>query len=280
MNVAGLPREVRASTRCVLWRREVRAGRPTKVPYVATAPSRRAPVDDPTTWSPFAMAAAAFQAGEGDGVGIVLGKGLVGVDFDYVRDPRTRAVSDDVMAMVAMLDSYTEVSPSGTGLHVLARGVLPPGGRRRGPVEMYDTGRFFTLTGRHVVGTPRTLEERTAALAILHQRVFGTATPPSPRPRPCAPRLLGDDMALLARAAAARNGAKFRALWHGDASGYPSHSEADLALCNLLAFWTGHDAGWIDRLFRMSGLMRPKWDARRSDESYGARTFAAALGRT
>jgi primase-polymerase (primpol)-like protein len=278
MSYAQLPREIRMSPRCLVWRREYRASGWTKVPYMARQPRVRAAVDDPRSWCPFATAAAAVRAGEGDGVGLVLGNGLVGVDLDHIRDPQTGIVEDAVMEQVAMLDSYTEVSPSGTGLHVLCHGTLPPGGRRRGQIEMYDGGRYFTVTGRHVAGTPSTLEERTAALALLHARIFGTATPRSSAPA-AVHRVLVDDAALLTRAHAASNGAKFATLWYGDTSGYGSRSEADLALCAMLAFWTKGDAGRIDRLFRTSGLMRAKWDARRGEGSYGACTIAAALRR-
>ena len=88
-----------------------------------------------------------------------------------------------------------------------------------------------------------------------------------------------DDATLIARAQAARNGQKFASLWRGDAGGYASRSEADLALCGILAFWTGGETSRIDRLFRASGLMREKWDEPRGDATYGARTIARALGR-
>jgi hypothetical protein len=83
-----------------------------------------------------------------------------------------------------------------------------------------------------------------------------------------------DDRELLERAFAARNGAKFRALWEGDRSGYGSESEADQALVRLIAFWTGPDPGRIDWLFRQSALVREKWDR----ESYREATIATALG--
>lgn len=67
------------------------------------------------------------------------------------------------------LDSYTEVSPSGTGLHVLLEGSVPSGGHRKNGVEMYDGGRFFTMTGRHVEGTPQTVEERRDAVRSVHE---------------------------------------------------------------------------------------------------------------
>jgi primase-polymerase (primpol)-like protein len=84
---------------------------------------------------------------------------------------------------------------------------------------------------------------------------------------------------LIERAHAARNGAKFAALWRGDVSAYGGdNSAADLALCNLLVFWAGGDAARVARLFRRSGLYRRKWDERRGEMTYGDRTIATALG--
>lgn len=83
--------------------------------------------------------------------------------LDGCVDPETGEVASWAAEVLDELDSYTEFSPSGRGLHVLARAELPPGGRRKGRVEMYDRGRFFTVTGRHLPGTPRGIEERTGA---------------------------------------------------------------------------------------------------------------------
>jgi len=85
-----------------------------------------------------------------------------------------------------------------------------------------------------------------------------------------------DYQELVGRAKGSRDGAKFTALWEGDISGYDSHSEADLALCCLLAFWTGGDRDRIDRLFRQSGLNREKW----AREDYREKTISAALEQT
>jgi putative DNA primase/helicase len=275
--LAHLPAELRTRRRWVLWRYELRAGRLTKVPYTAVRPRNRAAVDDPATWSGFEVVLAAFLAGHGDGIGIVLGNRLIGVDLDHVRDAQTGVLDAVAVDILREIDSYGEISPSWTGVHVLAVGALPPGRRRHGNVEMYDGGRFFTVTGRHVARTPRTIEERTAVLAVLHARLF-PAPAASPRCMSArSPASVGDDATLLARAHAARNGAKFAALWRGDATGYPSPSEADLALCAMLAFWTAGDAGRIDRLFRASGLMRPKWDEVRGAHTYGAATIACAV---
>jgi primase-polymerase (primpol)-like protein len=244
---------------------------------MATQPWLRAAVNDPATWSPFEVVLAAFLAGHGDGLGIVLGDRIVGVDLDHVRDVCTGVLDASAVGILHALGSYTEISPSGTGAHALALGALPPGRRRHGCIEMYDRGRFFTVTGRYLAGTPQTIEERTAALAVLHARLFPA---PAASPRGISARSfagVGDDATLLARAHGARNGEKFAALWRGDTAGYPSHSEADVALCSLLGFWTGGDAARIDHLFRASGLMRPKWDEVRGVHTYGAATIACAL---
>jgi putative DNA primase/helicase len=284
MTLDALPREIRESTRAVVWRTEQRGPSTTKAPYRARDPRAHASVVDPRTWAPFTEALTVVQRGMADGVGLVLGAGIAGVDLDHVRDGRTGAVSDDVLAIVRTLDSYTEVSPSGTGLHVLVRGTLPPGRRRAGYIEMYDAGRFFTITARHVAGTPHEIHERTDALAALHLGIFGTEKcrlsaeiTPSSKCTLAPATITADDAALIARAIAARNGSRFAALWAGDTAGYPSPSEADLALCSLLSWWTGRDAARVDRLFRQSGLYRPKWDEPRGAQTYGDATISKAL---
>ena len=102
------------------------------------------------------------------------------------------------------------------------------------------------------------------------------AAPVALTPTLHAPSPVLEDAVLLAKAQSAKNQAKFAALWAGDRTGYGSPSEADLALCNLLAFWT-QDADQIDRLFRQSGLMRPKWDEQHGAQTYGALTMQTAL---
>lgn len=274
----GLPASLVSTDRALLWRREKRDEQETKVPYRPGYPSEHAAVNDPETWGSFWTALADVQDGEADGVGVVLGNGIVGVDLDDCRNPDTGELADWARKIVDRLDSYTEVSPSGTGLHVLARGRLPDGRRRKGHLEMYSDGRYFTVTGDHLEGTPAEIEERTAELAALHAQVFENVDrrDEGARPRPSTP-LDVSDRELLERARAAGNGSKFEKLWSGVTSGYDSHSEADLALVNLLAFWTRGDIDRIDRLFRRSGLMREKWER----EDYRERTISAALeGRT
>jgi putative DNA primase/helicase len=95
---------------------------------------------------------------------------------------------------------------------------------------------------------------------------------------PKAAPLTSEDHRLLYAARTAENGEKFSALWRGDDCNYPSASEADAALCSMLAFWTNKDATRIDRLFRHSGRMREKWvEIHDGVRTYGAMTVDFAI---
>lgn len=270
-----IPPELAERAQWVTWRYVERAGKRTKVPYDPQT-GKPASSTDPRTWATLAAALEASQRRRHDGIGYVFAPDdpFVGVDLDSCLDaggiPQPWA-----QAIIDQLESYTEASPSGSGVHIIVRGELPPGSRRRGQVEMYSAGRFFTFTGLRLEGTPATIAERSGALAQLHAATFADRAAAA-RPRAAAPLDI-DDAAIIRKALEAQNGAKFRALWNGDAAGYGSASEADAALCGLLAFWTGPDAARIDRLFRQSGLMREKWDQRRGGSTYGERTIAEVL---
>jgi hypothetical protein len=241
---------------------------------------QEAKTNDPATWTTFPRAYATYQQGTWDGIGFVLREeqGLVGVDLDHCRDPESGEIEPTAQDIVRELQSYTEVSPSGRGLRIFARGRLPPQGRKRGGIEMYTGLRYLTMTGAHVAETPRTLEAREEALMEVHGRVFRAPSPSPPARRAAGTPGLPDDD-VLSRALAARNATKFAKLWAGELAGYPSHSECDLALCSLLAFWS-QDTAQIDRLFRRSGLYRDKWDSRRGETTHGQHTIARALIRT
>ncbi|MCO8268101.1 hypothetical protein NKF06_16295 [Haloferax sp. AB510] len=292
-----LPDSLLEQATWVGWRRQTRSGDETKVPRDVTG--GYASATDPATWTTFDEARAYADDGPADGVGYVFtdDDSFVGIDLDKCRDPETGVTDDWAQKLIDRLDSYTEVSPSRTGYHVIIRGTLPPGGNRTGNLELYDDARFFTVTGDHVAGTPTTVGDRQDALDVIHDAYFETTddaasgtgttdTGPSAQTDASASASgpgndLGDD-ALIERASNAANGAKFSRLWRGDTTGYDSHSEADMALCSMLAFWTAGDAQQIDRLVRDSGLYRPKWDAVHfSDGStYGETTIDRAIAGT
>lgn len=145
-NFDEIPQELREPRQWVCWKYVKRnAQKPTKVP-LNPASGLLANVTDPATWGTFNDAKAAFVAGHCDGIGFVFSNSdpYVGIDLD---DP-----GDDAEAfarhahIIEAFDSYTEVSPSGRGYHIIIKADIPRG-RRRGTIEMYGEGRFFTMTG-------------------------------------------------------------------------------------------------------------------------------------
>ena len=267
------------------WREEPREGKQTKVP-IDPGTGKYASTIDPETWSSFEAARRrATREGE-DGLGFVFTDDdpVVGVDLDDCRDPETGETEGWAESVIEILGSFTEISPSGTGYHVLVEGTLPDGRNRKDDLELYETARFFTVTGAHVDGTPTTIEKRTEALQRIHAEHLapdnGSSDDVARTPRRPTQRL--SDGGLLREARNAENGEKFERLWRGSTAGYESHSEADMALCALLAFWTGGDEQRIDRLFRDSGLMREKWnEVHYADGStYGEKTIERAVAGT
>jgi primase-polymerase (primpol)-like protein len=239
------------------------------------------------TWSDYPTALESFRKHKLDGVGFVVyratgevvpdGERLVAIDLDKCRNPETSAIDPWAQEIIDKLASYTEVSPSGRGIRIFIFADLPPHGRKKGHFECYQSGRYVTVTGARVAGTPQTIEHRQNALAAIHLAVFG--------PEKSAAKAASDssvaanlpDHELIQVVERSKIANKFRALWQGGADGNPSASEGDLALCSYLAFFCGPDEGRIDAFFRSSARMRPKWDQLRGDQTYGARTIAKAL---
>jgi putative DNA primase/helicase len=235
----------------------------------------------PRTWSSCAVACQAVQKWSLTGIGIVFTDSdpYSGVDIDNCRNPETHEIAEWAWEIVRELNSYTELSPSGTGVHILVRGKLPEGKGNQavyqdGKVEMFSRARYFTFTGDHVSGTPSEVCDRSTELLGLHSRLFSVNKPNVELSSVGPAAHLQSDFELIAAARKARNGAKFCSLWTGTWEQlYTSQSEADLALCTMLAFWTQKDAARVDSIFRQSGLMRDKWDR----DGYRERTIATAL---
>ncbi len=284
--LARVPAELKAEARWVCWRREVRGGKPTKLP-VCAATGRMAKSTDPSTWATFEDAARAVARWRCDGVGFVFGsdRAYTGLDLDHVL--KGGVLDAEFRWVVEEAGTYTEISPSGEGLHLIFRGSKPAGAERsrKGQpggrvVEMYDHDRYFTVTGNvfeghgAVVANPSVVER--AYRTWIEQEAAA-----QPRLADAAQEASARDMSddeLIERMLASRNGDDIRALMSGDTSAQGGdHSTADMALCSHLAFWCGGDAARMDRIFRSSGLMRPKWDSRRGSTTYGAQTIERAI---
>ncbi len=281
LNIENIPVELKAIPQWVVHKPD--KGKP-KVPhnYITGKPTD---CTNPQNWASFEVATRAYNNGNKyDGIAFVFdpeGREC-GIDLDHCRDPETGIIEPGAARIISLIDSYTEISQSGKGVHIYCRG-SKPGSRCKTEyqgheVEIYTEGRCLIVTGHRVPDTPESIMDRDEQIAELYTEVFGPDKEPSPQPStPATPTNL-DDQELIKKALAAKNGGKFENFWAGNDIGYSSQSEADLAFCNELAFWTGKNAEQMDRLFRQSGLMRPKWDRSAGhDQTYGQRTIRRAI---
>jgi putative DNA primase/helicase len=272
-----IPPELRVRRQWVLWRYEYRPESKslwTKVPYQVNG--QRASSTNPDTWTTFEAVVEALleHPGRFDGVGFVLcaDDPFAGIDLDHCRDTLDESIAPWAKDIIERLNSCTEVTPSGTGIRIFVKAKLPPGGRKKGNFEVYESGRFLTITGHHLEGTPLEIHERQAELEGIHKEQFS-------QPQGAHAGDSWADDYILDRMFKAKNGDKARRLWNGDWSDYPSQSEADQALCNMLSFWTDRNPARIDEMFRKSGLYRKKWDERHFSDgrTYGQATIETAV---
>lgn len=247
-------------------------GRPAldKIPFNART-LKKASTTDSDTWSSFDEAVTAWKTGAFAGIGYVFSPNdpYAGIDLDGCIDRQSGAIAEWALALVKRFASYAEVSISGDGIHIILKGVLPTGWRKKGTFETYDQVRFFTMTGARLADAPPSIEERGQELAAWHTEVASSKR---------TGRVITDEE-FIGQMRAAKNGEKFARLWSGDTSGYPSQNEADLALVDMLVWWCNGDGAHADRLFRRSSLMREKWDERHyaDGRTYGQETIAKAV---
>ena len=242
----------------VNWRFVTRDGKLTKVPYMPNG--QHAKSTDSSTWSTFDEALAAQD--RFDGIGIFFTGKLLGIDIDHCLV--NGAVSREIATIVEKARTYTEVSPSGAGLHLYLKLTEPmalEGNRspreQGGDYECYTAGRYFTVTGQPwTMSYPLRTVAPEEALAILRLIGYpwGAETLTSTQTNPAETVLLNDEV-LLEKMFSSKNGAKIEALYNGDISAFGGdESAADASLCSHLAFWTGKDASRITSLWLASPL--------------------------
>ena len=226
--------------------------------------------NNPDTWGTFEEACAAVEKYKLNGIGFMFAPPYFGVDMDDCADN-----SDLIDEFVETLHSYTEWSTSGNGIHIICKGTLPDGARRKGKIEMYSQRRYFIMTGKSYHDDPLPIADCTEQIKILHQKYLYTPTPQA-LPRKVEPVEMAD-AEIIDKARNCKTGPLFQLLYSGCWEGlYPSQSEADMAFCNHLAFWTQRNEVQMDRIFRSSGLYREKWDKHRGSLTYGQITIQKA----
>lgn len=276
-----IPQELKNINNWCCWKavpNESRPGKMGKVPINALT-GGQAQSNNPETWCSFSEAIEA--ANNYSGIGFMFSdSGYFGVDIDGVEDAiddYKHGDTDNIIAeFIHTLHTYAEYSYSGNGIHLICRGSLPPVGRRKKNVEMYESGRYFIMTG-NIAAEYCDIEDCTETIKPLHEKYIGGGSEPSTGIVAPLPLNLSE-AEVIRLAEKSKQGAAFTALYRGDWEViYSSQSEADLGLCNMLAFWCRCDEQLMDKIFRSSGLMRTKWDRKQSGSTYGALTIQKAI---
>lgn len=279
-----IPNELKTVPQWIVWRSELREGKPTKVPYQVNG--EMAQSNNRRSWSTFHTAVYAFTTGNYNGIGFMFSKDdpYIGIDIDHcVEDGTPNPFAREI---IELLDSYTEFSPSGDGVHIIVKGNLPPqilGTGKKNPqlgLEVYRFGRYFTFTGNrenHSDVAERTdeLEELFAKYLKEKEVMRASASPKKDNISNLSTSELWEKMFN------GKNGPSIRDLFNGHLIDN-DHSSSDLALCNHLAFWTNNDAYKMDSMFRESSLMRDKWDKvhHADGRTYGEATIEESIRKT
>ncbi|PGZ24383.1 DNA primase [Bacillus anthracis] len=286
-NFNNIPTELKNCPQWVLWRKEKRNGKLTKVPYQVN--SKMAQANNRNTWSSFEMVVEKYKQGGYDGIGFVFSKqdDYVGIDLDKCCvDGELSELAQDIMNIVP---SYTEYSPSGNGIHIITKGKLPlrgPGTGKKIPsigLEVYRHTRYFTFTGDSINNNH--VEESTENLKVLFQKYIEKKEVPAASKIPYVSRESNrsnlSNSELWEQMFNSKNGRAIRELFCGMLIN-SDHSSTDMALANHLAFWADKDAVKMDAMFRESALIRDKWDKPHSSDgrTYGQMTIEKAIEST
>lgn len=280
VNLGEIPTELKEHAQWVVWKKEMREGKWTKMPYQVNGEAAQSNIRE--TWSTFDEASNEFLNNEKyDGIGFMFSKEdpFVGIDIDHCIEEEV--VNKFAAEIINLMDSYTEYSPSGDGVHIIVKGELPEHVRGTGKrdskqgLEVYRHGRYFTFTGHRE--NDNDVLERTEELDELFRTYLKVEKKIKFEKKDGIQTNLSN-AELWVKMFNAKNGAVIESLYRGDLLNN-DHSASDMSLCNHLAFWTGRNESLMDAMFRETGLWREKWDKVHfsSGETYGEMTLKQAI---
>ena len=279
----------------IVWKYQMVDGKRKKPPF-SPHNGRSASTNDPSTWGTFEQALARYARGDYDGIGYVCNGDITGGDLDHCRDPRTGEIEPWAQEIIDRYSPYAyfEISPSETGFRFFMLADLPFNYRKEGPFELSYRSCYVTFTGNHLEGTPIDLPSGPDVQSALNEIVAehfskdldvntgGGDEHIIREPRPISSHTRTIDQ-IIEKATGAKNSWKFNKLMSGNAQGHKSRSEAHLALCSMLVYWTNSDEYQIDSIFRQSGFFdeetAKRWDTVHSADglTYGQMTIEKAL---
>jgi len=286
--VKGLPKQMSMYDHWIVWKLEQKIGKdkPDKIPYNPHN-GQRASSTDSKTWGTFDDTVAVYNTGTYDGIGFVFDRSdpYIFIDIDHCINEFGK-ITGEAWRDVKLFNTYTEISQSGTGIHIIGMGSNPGGdhkGHKNGNIEFYTQGRFVAMTGHiytdcdngqkweNITYQPYSMLRPFYKHYFSKPEVINKALVKSQGKINVSSNDLSDED-VIKICGYAKNSPKFESLWRGDISGYNSPSEADMALVSILTFYT-RDPNQLQRLLLRSGLNRDKHN--RAD--YITRTIEAAL---
>lgn len=280
------PDELKQLNNWCVWVYQNRGGKKTKLP-INPQDGELAKSNDPSTWVSYDQALETYQKTNAEGLGFFFQPPYVGIDLDDVDDELDRFYRGDINSNIVYefyetFKSYGEISPSGEGFHIIAKGKIPGEKRRKNNVEIYDHGRFFTMTGNTLGKYKEVTEVSEGNFSRIYRKYLQDKNNVYQLPfndHGVTHNL--SESEVITRALDSKHGDRFNAFMSGGwEEYYTSHSEADLAFANMLAFWCARDFNQMDLIFRKSALMRSKWDEKRGATSYGEATLNKAINET
>lgn len=278
--LSNIPDELKQLDNWCVWKFENRNGKRTKIPFNA-ATGEFAKSNDKSTWSSYETAVNAEGV---DGIGFFFEPPYLGIDIDDIDDDLHRFKQGDKLDNIVSefneaFKSYTEVSPSGNGLHIIVKGKIPGSRRRKGNIEMYDSGRFFTMTGKNIGKYKDVTEVSEQVFKTIYNKYLPDNTIKYPTTNNYQENIHNlSEIDVINEIYNSKQAKLFDDLMKGNYEPYyTSHSEADMALANILAFWCAKDYSQMDSIFRQSNLYRDKWDEKRKNSTYGEQTLFKAI---
>ncbi|MBN6824725.1 DNA primase [Staphylococcus caprae] len=278
--LSNIPDELKQLNNWCVWKFENRNGKRTKIPFNA-ATGEFAKSNDKSTWSSYETAVNAEGV---DGIGFFFEPPYLGIDIDDIDDDLHRFKQGDKLDNIVSefneaFKSYTEVSPSGNGLHIIVKGKIPGSRRRKGNIEMYDSGRFFTMTGKNIGKYKDVTEVSEQVFKTIYEKYLPDNTVKYPTTNNYQENIHNlSEIDVINEIYNSKQAKLFDDLMKGNYEPYyTSHSEADMALANILAFWCAKDYSQMDSIFRQSNLYRDKWDEKRKNSTYGEQTLFKAI---
>lgn len=262
-----------------------------KVPKSPLYNGNASPTDS-STWGTYEQAVKACKEYNYSGIGFVFTAetDFCGIDIDHCIS-ETGEIHKNALDILSTMDSYAEISPSGTGIHILYKGKIHDEWKKKKTnaldkgihLEMYQKDRYFTVTEERLNNLDVMEREPHAELIYKAymdngqdgQKSKSVVSEPS---KPKTKSLTVTDKDIIDKAMNSSSGMKFARLFNGDTSDYDNDdSRADMALCSMLAFWCNKDIAMMDRIFRQSKLMRSKWDEKHGRDTYGNITMEKAV---